>query len=59
MSLYYFESQEKFSVTKNAAQLQAAIDEVIDAKHEIESSDFICSGSEICKTCEYRLYCLS
>ena len=59
LSLYYFETQEKFSTTRTGKELGTAVEEIFAVKREIENSDFSCSGSDMCRTCEYKLFCLS
>ncbi len=57
LSLYYFESQEKLSLHLTDKDLQAAVEEIFRIKHEIENSDFLCTGSDMCQMCEYKLFC--
>lgn len=57
LSLYFFESQIKITTMRTSQQLIAAKEEIIDIAHQIEESDFACSGNIYCKKCEYRLYC--
>jgi DNA helicase-2/ATP-dependent DNA helicase PcrA len=57
LSLYFFEDQKKMSTSRTAAQLQAARDQIFTYAAQIESSDFHCSGSIICRHCDYRSLC--
>jgi putative RecB family exonuclease len=58
LSLYYFEEQKKVSVIQTAAQLELAKHQIFDVAHQIENSDFNCSGSIICKnSCDYQVLC--
>ena len=59
LSLYFLDQQEKISTTRTKAQLDAAVEEIFVIKKEIENSDFTCSGSFLCKNCEYKLLCNS
>ncbi len=57
LSLYYFDQQLKISTTRTKEQLEEAKQQVIKIAREIETSDFTCSGGEMCRNCEYKLYC--
>lgn len=57
LSLYYFEEGVKLSTTRTEEQLKEAIKEILEVRHEIENSDFRCSGHMFCDNCEYSLYC--
>ena len=57
LSFYFFENQTKVSAVRNAAQLEEAKKEIFRVRDEIEKSDFKCSGSPLCKTCEYKFLC--
>jgi len=57
LTLYFFDTQEKISTTRTAAQLIAEKQKILDVAAEIESSDFHCSGNLLCATCEYQMFC--
>ncbi|MBI2028994.1 ATP-dependent helicase [Candidatus Gottesmanbacteria bacterium] len=57
LSLYYFEDQIKISTTRTKEQLEEAKTKVIEVAKKIETSNFKCSGSNLCANCEYKLYC--
>lgn len=57
LSLYFFAEQKKITTTRTVQQLIKAKEEIIKVAHEIEQSDFRCSGSSWCTKCEYQLYC--
>jgi RecB family exonuclease len=60
LSLYYLDSQEKISSKRSAKQLEDAVDEIFEARKEIENSEFRCSGHMFCQNnCEYSLFCKS
>lgn len=57
LSLYFFNGHQKISTTRTAKQLESAKEEIIKIAEEIANSDFKCSGTEWCKTCEYKMLC--
>ena len=57
LSLYFFDTQEKISTTRTAEQLEKDMETIRKIAKEIETSDFKCSGSELCLNCEYKLFC--
>jgi DNA helicase II / ATP-dependent DNA helicase PcrA len=57
LSLYFFNQHQKISTSRTAAQLDAAKKELVDIAEEMATSDFICSGTEWCRTCEYKMLC--
>ena len=57
LSLYYFEGQKKVSVVRTAAQLEKAVQEIYDMAAKISISDFRCSGSAICRHCDFKSLC--
>jgi DNA helicase-2/ATP-dependent DNA helicase PcrA len=57
LSLYYFDQQKKVSVTQSAAQLQQAKLQILEYTSKIEDSDYRCSGSIICKDCDFKILC--
>ena len=57
LSLYFFKEHQKITTTRTAKQLANAKEELIKIAEEISISDFFCSGTEWCKTCEYKMLC--
>lgn len=57
LSLYFLDTQEKFSTVRTAEDLKDAEAEIKKVKEEIESSDFTCSENFLCKNCEYKIIC--
>jgi DNA helicase II / ATP-dependent DNA helicase PcrA len=57
LSLYYLETQQKFSTTRTIEQLNKVENEIFDWKEKIETSDFKCTHGYFCNNCEYKLLC--
>lgn len=57
LSIYYFDNQKKISTIRIKDQLEEAKKEIFEWKEKIEKSDFKCSGSILCRNCEYSLMC--
>lgn len=57
LSLHYFDPPQTVTTMRTRQDLKKAREIVIDYKKQIESSDFKCSGSFLCKNCEYSLMC--
>lgn len=58
LSLYYLDTQEKFTTTRTKKQLEDTIDKIFETKYAIEASDFKCSGHMFCKNgCEFSMFC--
>jgi DNA helicase-2/ATP-dependent DNA helicase PcrA len=57
LSLYYLEKELKLTTTRTKKQLEEAKKLILEKVAEIENSDFQCSGSMFCKTCEYKMLC--
>lgn len=57
LSLYFLDTQDKFTTKRTKEQLKAAIEEIYRVRREIEESDFRCSGNILCEKCEYSLFC--
>ncbi len=57
LSLYYFDTQTKITTTRTVDQIQKAKEEIANFADQISRSDFRCSGSIICKDCEYKMLC--
>jgi DNA helicase-2/ATP-dependent DNA helicase PcrA len=60
LSLYYLDTQEKFSTTRTVKDLAKVKDEILTVRDEIENSDFKCNRSYFCQNkCEFALFCKS
>ncbi len=59
LSLYYLESGKKFTTERTKEQLETAKEKLFEIKEAISASDFLCSGSSICKNCEFKMLCSS
>ncbi|MBI5619442.1 ATP-dependent helicase, partial [Candidatus Gottesmanbacteria bacterium] len=57
LSLYYFDVQQKISTTRTQEQLALEKEKIVAIAKEIETSDFRCSGNQLCSNCEYKLFC--
>jgi DNA helicase-2/ATP-dependent DNA helicase PcrA len=57
LSLYFFDTNTRITTTRTAAQLENEKANIIDIAHQIETSDFRCSGSVLCAKCEYSMFC--
>jgi len=57
LSLYYLEVDKKISTTRTKEQLEEAKNIFVEKAQEIAISDFACSKSFLCKTCEYHMLC--
>ncbi len=57
LTLYYFDNQKKIQSVRTKEELEKTITEIFKTKKEIETSDFACSKSILCKSCEYSLIC--
>jgi len=59
LSLMYFDNPQIVTTSRTKKQLMEAKEKILDYKKQIEESDYSCSGSILCKTCEYKLLCQS
>jgi DNA helicase-2/ATP-dependent DNA helicase PcrA len=57
LSLYYLEKDLKLTTIRTKEQLKEAKELILEKIKEIENSDFQCSGSMLCKNCEYKILC--
>ena len=57
MSFYFFENSKKISTIRTKEQLNAATDQLLKIRAEIEQSDFKCSRGIICRNCDYKMLC--
>jgi DNA helicase-2/ATP-dependent DNA helicase PcrA len=55
LTLYYLDEQKKLSVTRTAEQLEQAKAKIFEVADKIAHSDFKCSHSILCKSCEYKM----
>jgi DNA helicase II / ATP-dependent DNA helicase PcrA len=59
LKLLYFEDDSLIETTRTNGQLEAAKEEIISIAEKISISDFRCTGSIMCKTCEYKMLCVT
>ena len=57
LSLYYLDTQEKFTTTRTQKDLEEAKNKILEIREEIEKSEFTCTNNFLCKNCEYKLLC--
>ncbi|MCL4390340.1 MAG: ATP-dependent helicase [Patescibacteria group bacterium] len=57
LSFYYFDTQSQVTTIRTKEQLEEAKKELLRIRDEIEKSDFLCSGSMMCKNCEFKILC--
>ena len=57
LTLYYLEDNIKLSTTRTQEDLQKAKDDILALVAQIQTSNFTCSHSILCKTCEYQMLC--
>lgn len=57
LTLYYLEEDKKLSTTRTKEDLAAAKDLILKMRDEIQQSDFHCSQSIMCKSCEFSMLC--
>ncbi len=58
LSFYYFETATKITTIRTKEQLEEAKKDLLKIRDEIQSSDFLCSGSLICQACEFKILCI-
>ncbi|OGG05864.1 hypothetical protein A2872_02590 [Candidatus Gottesmanbacteria bacterium RIFCSPHIGHO2_01_FULL_42_12] len=57
LSFYYFETGEKISTVRTVERLEAAKKEILEIRDQIQKSDFQCSNSILCQSCEFKILC--
>lgn len=57
LTLHYVESNTKISTSRTKEEISLAQDEILSKIDAISHSDFRCSGSILCKNCEYKMLC--
>lgn len=57
LSLWYLEPGEQLVTKRSQRQLGEAKKELVDWAEKIAQSDYACSGSQLCRDCEYKLFC--
>jgi DNA helicase-2/ATP-dependent DNA helicase PcrA len=57
LSFYFFETQSFVTTTRTKLQLDAAAQDVLAIRDQIQASDFSCSHSFVCQSCEYSQFC--
>lgn len=57
LSLHYLEEDKILTTVRTKEQLEETKTQILQKIHEIEQSDFACSGSILCQNCEYKMLC--
>lgn len=57
LTLYFFDTNQRISTQRTRDQLLAEKLTILSVAKEIETSEFRCSGNQLCQTCEYKLFC--
>ena len=57
VSLLYLEEGKKKSEDMSQERIDEIREMILKKIEQIESSDFKCSGSILCKNCEYKILC--
>lgn len=57
LSLYYLEEGRKLTTTRTKEQLEEAKEKIVQIAETIARSTFLCSGSALCRECEYKMLC--
>jgi DNA helicase-2/ATP-dependent DNA helicase PcrA len=57
LSLFYLEQDSKLTTSRTNGQLEDAKEQIMDIARKIETSEFACSGSQLCTDCEYKMLC--
>ncbi len=57
LSLCFLEKDKKLTTTRTKEQLEEAKKEILKIADEIATSDFKCSNSPLCNSCEYKILC--
>lgn len=59
LSFYFFDTAAKVSTSRTKEQLDAAKEELLAIRDEIEKSDLKCSKGQFCQNCEFKMLCNS
>ncbi len=59
LTLYYLEEEKKISTTRTREDLEKAKADILTKVKAIQTSDFLCNHSVLCKNCEYTMLCQS
>ena len=57
LSLYLLDKGEKVSTTRTIEQLEKTVEDILQVREEIQTSDFVCSGGFFCRDCEMKMFC--
>lgn len=57
LSLLYLDDLTKITTTRSKSDLEKSIEKIFDVRSQIEESDFVCSKSYYCNSCEFRDFC--
>lgn len=59
LTLYYVESNKKISTIRTKEELMAAKETITNIVDSIMHSDFLCSRGMLCKSCEFKMICMT
>lgn len=57
LTLHFFETDTRVTTSRTVADLQAAKEKIFEYASSISTSDFKCSGSMLCRDCDFKLLC--
>lgn len=57
LSLYFFDNEQKITTVRTKEQIENDKEKIFELIDQIEHSQFKCSGSIVCKNCEYKMFC--
>jgi DNA helicase II / ATP-dependent DNA helicase PcrA len=57
LSLCFLEKEAKITTVRTKEQLEEAKQEILEIADKIAKSDFKCSGTALCRKCEYKMLC--
>ena len=57
LTMYYFDTKTSISTMRSKEQLDREKAKILSVASEIETSDFTCSGTQLCSRCEYSMFC--
>lgn len=57
LTFHYVEKNRTLSTTRSKKQLEEAKTFLLEKAEEIARSEFLCSGSNLCASCEYKMLC--
>lgn len=57
LTMYYFDTKTSISTIRSKEQLDGEKEKILSIASQIETSDFVCSGTQLCRRCEYSMFC--